>query len=176
MAFLPTYHGSMSNNALLVESQVGSPNPLSQQRTQWYYCFDNLTFSYRSGKQQWIGATDAGHEGIWTWTNGAPVRKSESHWYPGEPNNCCGGQNCAVSNFAGRPGIWDDQGCTLKRPFHCQVSQLQHNSSIWAKFQFKRGHNHWFIHMLKESEQQWHFKKSNHSFFFCFFLLDVKFS
>merc|ERR1711872_14254 len=53
-----------------------------------------------SGKQEWIGATDAGHEGKWTW------------------NNCCGGQNCAVSNFAGRPGVWDDQSCAFKRPFH----------------------------------------------------------
>jgi len=73
-----------------------------------------------SAKLQWIGATDAGHEGKWTWTNGAAVRKSESHWSPGEPNNCCGGQNCAVINFK-KPGIWDDQACATKLPFHCQV-------------------------------------------------------
>merc|ERR1712168_320042 len=75
----------------------------------------------KSGKLQWIGATDAGHEGKWTWTNGTPIKGG--NWWPGEPNNCCGGQNCAVVNF-GKPGLWDDQGCSLKRPFHCQVHRL----------------------------------------------------
>jgi len=70
---------------------------------------------------QWIGATDAGHEGKWTWTNGASVGKGR--WWPGEPNNCCGGQNCAVTNFR-RPGRWDDLGCNQKRPFHCQVHRV----------------------------------------------------
>jgi len=72
----------------------------------------------RKGNLQWIGATDAGHEGKWTWTNGASVVKGK--WKKGEPNNCCGGQNCAVTNFR-KPGDWDDQGCATKLPFHCQV-------------------------------------------------------
>jgi len=72
-----------------------------------------------SAKSQWIGATDAGHEGKWTWTNGAAVRKSESHWHPGEPNGGAS-QNCAYSNFR-KPGLWDDGHCTFKFPFHCQV-------------------------------------------------------
>merc|ERR1739848_195465 len=55
---------------------------------------------------QWIGATDAGHEGKWTWTRGGSVGKGK--WYPREPNNCCGGQNCAVTNFAAPgSGRWD---------------------------------------------------------------------
>jgi len=73
----------------------------------------------KSEKLQWIGATDAGHEGKWTWTNGAAIKGG--NWWPGEPNNCCGGQNCAVVNF-GKPGKWDDQGCALKHPFHCQIA------------------------------------------------------
>jgi len=77
----------------------------------------------KSKKTQWIGATDAGHEGKWTWNNGNPVTKSQSHWFPHEPNNCCGGQNCAVTNFR-TPGAWDDQQCNLKHPFHCQVHRV----------------------------------------------------
>jgi len=77
----------------------------------------------KNGKLQWIGATDQGHEGKWTWSNGVPTTRASPPWWPGEPNNCCGGQNCAVVNF-GKPGLWDDQGCSLKRPFHCQVHRL----------------------------------------------------
>merc|ERR1712137_455644 len=75
----------------------------------------------QKGGKQWIGGTDEGHEGKWTWTNGVPMPKGR--WWPGEPNNCCGGQNCAVVNF-GKPGFWDDQSCNLKRPFHCQVHRI----------------------------------------------------
>ena len=33
-----------------------------------------------SGVTQWIGATDAGHEGNWTWTDGSPVNNSAQAW------------------------------------------------------------------------------------------------
>jgi hypothetical protein len=33
----------------------------------------------------WMGLTDAGQIGTWTWTTGEPF--SFSNWYPGEPNN-----------------------------------------------------------------------------------------
>ena len=72
------------------------------------------------GKLQWIGATDQGHEGKWTWTNGVAVAKS--HWYPGEPNDKAGGQNCALINWW-KSGFWADETCTTKHPFHCQVAK-----------------------------------------------------
>merc|ERR1712121_149270 len=68
------------------------------------------------------GATDNAKEGTYVWTNGSPA--SKEFWWPGEPNNCCGGQNCAVVNFK-KPGKWDDQGCALKRPFHCQIASVR---------------------------------------------------
>ena len=83
----------------------------------------NDPFSLNPEKLQWIGATDAGHEGNWTWTNGAGITPSQSHWSRGEPNNCCGGQNCAVINFK-KPGVWADQKCDQKLPFHCQVGKM----------------------------------------------------
>ena len=69
------------------------------------------------GGRQWIGATDAGHEGKWTWTNGASVGKG--NWYRGQPDNAHGGQNCAVINHK-KPGFWDDNKCGVKLPFYCQ--------------------------------------------------------
>ena len=32
------------------------------------------------GVTQRIGATDAGHEGNWTWTDGSPVNNSAQAW------------------------------------------------------------------------------------------------
>merc|ERR1711970_747669 len=66
----------------------------------------------------WIGATDQGKEGTWTWSDGRPVTKS--FWFPKEPNNWGGNQNCAVVNFR-KAGNWDDQGCNTKNGFVCQI-------------------------------------------------------
>ena len=59
-----------------------------------------------------IGATDAGHEGIFTWTSGEAF--TYSHWDGGEPNNGVGWGNepenythMYASGF-GNPGFWND--------------------------------------------------------------------
>lgn len=75
----------------------------------------------KSEKVQWIGASDAGHEGDWTWTNGAPVKGN--NWLPKEPNNCCGGENCLHINYK-KAGKWNDVSCNRKYPFHCQVNDI----------------------------------------------------
>jgi len=83
----------------------------------------------RNGQLQWIGASDEGHEGKWTWTNGASV--GAGHWAPGEPNNLGGRQNCAVVNFR-KPGHWDDQNCKggPAYPFHCQVHRIGYSYGV----------------------------------------------
>lgn len=40
------------------------------------------------GKRCWLGATDEGHEGRWTWVNGEPFKYSS--WLPGQPDNAGG--------------------------------------------------------------------------------------
>ena len=72
------------------------------------------------GVTQWIGATDAGHEGNWTWTDGSPVK--EGNWWPGEPNNNGGQQNCAIINYR-EGGKWDDIGWWIPNTFHCTMGQ-----------------------------------------------------
>jgi hypothetical protein len=61
-----------------------------------------------------IGATDAGHEGTFTWTSGEAF--TYSHWDGGEPNNGVGyGRepenytHMYASGF-GTPGYWNDYG------------------------------------------------------------------
>lgn len=62
----------------------------------------------------WIGYTSAGGE--WEWINGC--KKSWSHWVTGEPNNFCGGENCAAIN--GVSGGWMDLSCRMRFPCLCE--------------------------------------------------------
>ncbi len=55
----------------------------------------------------WIGYTDAGHEGSWTWDSGESA--SYMNWTPGEPNNAGGAEHYAhILNVASNPGSWND--------------------------------------------------------------------
>lgn len=53
----------------------------------------------------WLGGHDAGHEGTWVWTDGSPW--DYSAWAPGEPNNCCGGENYLHGNWC-CGNLWND--------------------------------------------------------------------
>ena len=55
----------------------------------------------------WIGFTDAGHEGNWTWASGEV--KPYSNWYPGEPNNSGNVENYAIIYNSGEyKDKWND--------------------------------------------------------------------
>jgi hypothetical protein len=67
--------------------------------------------------QAWIGFTDQGHEGRWTWTSGEPA--SFTRWRSGEPNNAGGREDCAewILNDAG----WNDLPCDERRASICEA-------------------------------------------------------
>jgi len=62
----------------------------------------------------WIGATDLNREGSWYWTHSLePMDFSD--WYPGEPNNQHGAENCAMiygKAVASWMYFWNDYHCT----------------------------------------------------------------
>jgi len=68
----------------------------------------------------WIGATDSKREGTWVWTNGNLTTRKK-HWGTGQPDNNGGNQDCLVVNWS-KPGVWDDQTCTVKNAFVCQFN------------------------------------------------------
>lgn len=49
------------------------------------------TLGAGSPQAMWLGATDEGSEGQWTWVTGEPF--TWSHWADGEPNNVCRGED-----------------------------------------------------------------------------------
>ena len=44
-------------------------------------------------KEFWLGLTDVETEGIFLWEDGSSL--SHKNWNVNEPDNCCGGQDCA---------------------------------------------------------------------------------
>ena len=62
------------------------------------------------GNQAWIGGSDDGDEGNWTWRNGPEAGQAFTYtnWSGGEPNNCCGGENYVVTNRGST--TWNDIG------------------------------------------------------------------
>jgi hypothetical protein len=62
------------------------------------------------GNQAWIGGSDDGDEGNWTWRNGPEIGQAFTYtnWAGGEPNNCCGGENYVVTNWGST--TWNDIG------------------------------------------------------------------
>jgi Lectin C-type domain/PEP-CTERM motif len=63
-----------------------------------------------NGAVAWIGASDDGNEGVWTWRAGPEMGQvlTYTNWAPGEPNNCCGGENYIQTNWSA--GRWNDHG------------------------------------------------------------------
>jgi hypothetical protein len=77
---------------------------------------------YRGLYNWWIGANDRGFEGAWGWSNGA---SSFSNWYPGEPNDADGVEDCAVDRFSWSEGgifdeRWNDYACNRSFAFICE--------------------------------------------------------
>ena len=64
-----------------------------------------------AGNEAWVGGSDNGNEGNWTWRAGPEAGQAFTYtnWNPGEPNNCCGGENYLHINYATLGG-WNDHG------------------------------------------------------------------
>jgi hypothetical protein len=75
----------------------------------------------------WIGLSDAANEGQWVWADGTP--SSWFNWAPGEPNDCCGGQDFANMNV-GPLWKWDDGGLGSLRSL-IEVGQRPPRSWSW---------------------------------------------
>ena len=71
-----------------------------------------VSSSVAQGLLAWLGGSDAGAPvNFWTWRVGPEAGQAFTFtsWNPGEPNNCCGGEDYVHTNFGG-PGLWNDHG------------------------------------------------------------------
>ena len=51
-----------------------------------------------SAQKGWIGFNDGESEGTWTWNRGS-CGSTYSSWWDGEPNDYCGGEDCAHTSY-----------------------------------------------------------------------------
>ncbi|MFK7926547.1 MAG: MopE-related protein [Myxococcota bacterium] len=65
----------------------------------------------------WMGFNDRSREGDWVWEDGTAV--TYTNWETGEPNDQ-GGEDCGQLNFF-LNGAWNDQACSLRYPFICEL-------------------------------------------------------
>ncbi len=70
-----------------------------------------ITQTVAGGALAWVAGSDDGDEGNWTWRAGPEAGQAFSYtnWAPGEPNNCCNGENFLHVNW-GAGGSWNDHG------------------------------------------------------------------
>jgi len=78
----------------------------------------------KTWKGPWIGLSDAANENDWRWVTGeSSVVGQEmvyANWYTAEPDDCCGGQDCA-SIAGGHWGYkWNDNKCHFLLPYICE--------------------------------------------------------
>ena len=69
-----------------------------------------------SARQMWIGLTDHGHEGDWTWVSRAQL--DFTAWEDGEPNNWRV-EDCV--ELHGDSWRWNDLECRTRLPFVCEA-------------------------------------------------------
>ena len=69
----------------------------------------------------WIGATDAEHEGIWTWLDGTGI-DFPGHWNSKDIERSLESdtQHCMQYGFGDSDG-WDDLECSFSLPYVCQI-------------------------------------------------------
>ena len=81
------------------------------------------------GSSTWIGLTDRGTEGSWTWSDGSHAGAtgasswqaswSFENWQGGQPDNSQGIEDCVV--LRSQNGKWNDANCDTRRRFYCEI-------------------------------------------------------
>ena len=78
---------------------------------------DDAVAALAGGVDAWIGLSDSASEGDFEWVDG--TTPGFTRWYPGEPNDYAGAEDCVGVNF-GQTGAWNDWGCETALPFVCE--------------------------------------------------------
>lgn len=70
-----------------------------------------------SGDFAWVGGSNAGIYFSHILSNPVAVNGLFVNWAQGEPNNAGGSENCAVTNYNGAPGMWNDLDCATPNAY-----------------------------------------------------------
>ncbi|KAI8496888.1 hypothetical protein Bbelb_255430 [Branchiostoma belcheri] len=73
----------------------------------------------------WLGFNDQSQEGEWYYVDGTRLGSFQP-WYPNEPNNHGGNEDCGVMFQDEENNEWNDHGCSSELKFICQISLQGH--------------------------------------------------
>lgn len=69
-----------------------------------------LVYGFCEARRCHIGLNDIANEGTFVWSDGTPVDYAQ--WHGGEPNNCCGSEDCGeMWDRGGSTPTWNDMPC-----------------------------------------------------------------
>lgn len=76
---------------------------------------------FQTDKEVWIGLTDEGVEGHWTWVDGTPL--TTAFWGKGQPNSFDGRNQDCVEFWHKDSGVgdWNDENCNIEQYFLCEM-------------------------------------------------------
>ncbi|XP_074486703.1 CD209 antigen-like protein C [Sebastes fasciatus] len=75
-------------------------------------------FGSQFKRDTWIGLTDSETQGTWKWVDGTAL--GTSYWYPGEPNNHNGTEDCGEIWNSEKNNNWNDVQCKKQNYWICE--------------------------------------------------------
>lgn len=99
----------------------------SQEQQDLITALPNMSLQVNS--HLWLGASDAGHEGRWTWVNGDDI--TYENWYSNSAIHGHRGENClslvqlrptGVNNGSQSTFVWDDMTCLHSFNYVCEFT------------------------------------------------------
>ncbi|MBI5527519.1 MAG: C-type lectin domain-containing protein [Deltaproteobacteria bacterium] len=88
--------------------------------------------SLLSSSLVWLGGSDTAVEGTFAWVDGTPW--SYTNWYPGEPNDSGGNEDCVQMYVALYQNKWNDGNCAGLFPYVCEYPSSSTNGvdlKVW---------------------------------------------
>ncbi|XP_076828394.1 macrophage mannose receptor 1-like isoform X4 [Brachyhypopomus gauderio] len=115
--------------------------------------------SGQSGYTYWIGLTrnvNQINNPIWVWSDGS--NSTYSDWYPGEPNNQGGQENC-VDLYSLQSYKWNDAPCYMTNQFICYkkipLILVQQEMTWWEALSYCRQNHVDLVSVLTNETQGW---------------------
>ena len=79
----------------------------------------NVSFKIGAYDQFWTAANDIQKEGTFVWTGSNDLVTGYTDWYPNEPNQSGGEEDC-MTFFPNVNFHWNDEGCEMQEFYICE--------------------------------------------------------
>lgn len=68
----------------------------------------------------WLDGIDDVNEGEWRWASNYNDRITTTFWYPGQPDNANGDEDCMETSIDIWNGLWNDFPCSSRQFSICE--------------------------------------------------------